>query len=176
MFATGFGPSLESSAICPDCGALFERWSSYPRRIRLPGQSWRRIRIRRVHCKGCGRTHAVLPSFAYANRFDCSGVIWGAIEAAAGGRGYRPIAAGSGVPATTVRDWLRRIRREREPRRRYFAALCPQLGAAVPRGPPGGGLASLVEVVEVAHQAAKTRFGDAAVGSIGAFSSASCSG
>jgi hypothetical protein len=54
-------------------------------------------------------THALLPSFALLGRLDVVWVIGAALERVVAGAGLRPVAAGLGVPHTTVRDWWRRF-------------------------------------------------------------------
>jgi DNA-directed RNA polymerase specialized sigma24 family protein len=53
-------------------------------------------------------THVVLPAASVPRRADAAEVIGSALLAKAAGRGHRTIAAELGVPAGTVRGWLRR--------------------------------------------------------------------
>ena len=53
-------------------------------------------------------------------------VIWAGLLAAAQRRPWNPIAAGLGVPYTTVREWLRRFARRAD---RVHAWLCGLLPA-----------------------------------------------
>lgn len=66
--------------------------------------------VRRVRCQRCGVSHGLLPEFVTHGRLDGVEVIGAAIEAMIGGSGARTVAAGVGVPHTTVRDWGRRFR------------------------------------------------------------------
>jgi hypothetical protein len=53
----------------PDCqasGSLI-RWGTYERGA-LTGQADHRIRIQRLRCKTCGRTHSLLPDFLHPHR------------------------------------------------------------------------------------------------------------
>jgi hypothetical protein len=84
-------------------------WSGYQRWVRSGGGVWR-VWVRRSKCRPCGVTHALLPSFALLRRLDAVWVIGAALERAADGAGLRVVAAGLGVPHTTVRDWWRRFR------------------------------------------------------------------
>lgn len=56
--------NLEVKTIkCPDCGSCdMERHGYYKRYIIISGVKYP-IRILRIRCKECGKTHAVLPSF-----------------------------------------------------------------------------------------------------------------
>ncbi len=94
---------------CPSCGALTWRWSRYQRHLRRDAD--RLIWAPRVCCTGCGETQALIPWFVLPWRWDEVSVIGRAVELAAQGWGHRRIAAALGRPATTVRGWLRRIRR-----------------------------------------------------------------
>src|SRR5712692_11720858 len=61
MLAAGLGPALPEEACCPACGGLLRgRWRGYRRAVRL-GRRVARLAIGRSVCRGCGRTHALLP-------------------------------------------------------------------------------------------------------------------
>jgi hypothetical protein len=87
-------------------------------------------------------------------------VIGQALLARAQGRGHRVIARELGVPATTVRGWLRRFASRAELVRGHFTRLAcwldPQVGPIEPRGSPVG---DAVEAIGVAAVAAARRFG-----------------
>jgi hypothetical protein len=53
----------------PDCqaGGLLIRWGTYERGA-LTGEVDHRLRIQRVRCKACGRTHSLLPDFLHPHR------------------------------------------------------------------------------------------------------------
>jgi transposase-like protein len=109
MLRVGVGPSLERGMRCPVCAGELGSWGGYRRRVRV-GRARFRLLVRRARCRACERTHALLPGFLLARRLDVVDVIGCALEMAAGGRGYRPIAAALGRKETTVRSWLRRLR------------------------------------------------------------------
>jgi hypothetical protein len=106
----------------------------------------------------------LLPDVALLRRQDEVSVIGQAIEANVAGVGYRRIAAGLGVPADTVRGWLRRFVERAEPIRAHFTrlavALDPELGAVLPAG---SGIADALEAIAVAARAWVLRFGPADV-------------
>jgi hypothetical protein len=81
-------------------------------------------------------THALLPSFALLRRLDAVEVIGAALGRAAGGAGLRVVAAGLGVPHTTVRDWWRRFRVRAPMLAAGLCALVVELGGLVD-GLPG---------------------------------------
>jgi len=103
------GPVACAGMRCPACAGQLGSWGGYRRRVRV-GRATFRLLVRRARCGACERTHALLPGFLLARRLDMVDVIGCALEMAAGGRGYRPIAAALGRTGTTVRSWLRRLR------------------------------------------------------------------
>ena len=105
-------------------------WSGYHRWVRWGGGVWR-VWVRRARCRPCGVTHALLPSFALLRRLDAVEVIGAALGRAAGGAGLRVVAAGLGVPHTTVRDWWRRFRVRAPMLAAGLCALVVELGGLV---------------------------------------------
>lgn len=155
------GPLLPAGARCPGCGGeLHGFWWGYERTLRLERLRLLRLRIGRSRCRGCGRTHALLPSFVVPRRLDAAPVIAAALELAAAGRGHRPIALALSLPATTVRGWLRRLRASAGLLAARLWRFAQELGALAPRPPPGEGpLAGLLRAVAGAHGAAAARLG-----------------
>lgn len=96
---------------CPDpaCAGVMHFWHGYRRHLR--DDRHRLIWIPRVCCTVCGMTHALLPWFVLPFKWDRVEVIGRALELAARGWGHRRIALAIGRSETTVRGWLRRIRR-----------------------------------------------------------------
>ncbi len=96
---------------CPSCGTGRLRSWGYGREraIRVHGGGYRRLRPRRGRCRSCGSTHILLPSWAVPRRANAVGVIARAAAASAlHGTGSTRLGAELGVPAATVRGWLRR--------------------------------------------------------------------
>jgi len=86
--------------------------------------------------------------------------IGAAIEAHVGGEGHRPIAARLGVPAGTVRGWLRRFTQRAAQVRAHFTRCAVALDAE--QGPvlaAGSSVADALEAVAVAARAWVLRFG-----------------
>ena len=130
---------------CPGCGRAMGLWSGYARWVRCGGRAWR-VWVRRARCGPCRVTHALLPSFALARRVDVAEVAGAALERAAAGVGLRPVAAGLGVPHTTVRDWRRRFARRAGLLAAGLGALAVEVGAVLPRqvgGVEGAALAAV---------------------------------
>jgi hypothetical protein len=118
------------------------------------------LRPRRARCQGCLGTHVLLPDVALWRRQDEVAVIGQAIEAKVAGVAYRRIASGLGVPADTVRGWLRRFCERAELIRAHFTrcvvALDPEIGVVLPAG---SGIADALEAIAVAARAWVLRFG-----------------
>jgi transposase-like protein len=139
------------------CGGQLRPWGHARERVvRAVG----RVRPRRAKCRGCGRTHVLLWQSCLLRRRDGIAVIGVALTAKAGGVGHRRIAERLGVPADTVRGWLRRFARDAEAVRAHFLgwafALDGELGPVLPAG---GAFADGVGAMAIAARAFVLRFG-----------------
>jgi hypothetical protein len=147
---------------CPDCAGALGRWGFARRRRLRDVAGWLEVRPRRGRCRVCQATHVLLPSVALLRRVDLARVIGVALLAKAAGRGHRQVAAELGVPATTVRGWLRRLAERAEQVRSHFTRLAgwldPQVGPITARGSP---LGDAVEAIGTAAVAAARRLGPA---------------
>lgn len=148
---------------CPGCGGVLGPWGSARGRwLRGRGGRQQRVRPRRARCRGCRATHVLLPVGVLLRRRDLAGVVGGALLAKArdGGKGHRRIAVELGVPATTVRGWLRRFAARAELIAGHFARLAawldPSVAAPEPRGSP---VACAVEAIGLAAVVAARRLG-----------------
>ena len=159
--------ALTSGALaCPghDCAGILGPWGyARTRRLRLgTGRTWAHT-PRRARCRGCGRTHVLVPALSYPRRPDTVETVGAALLGAARGLGHRRIADEIGLPATTVRGWLQRARANSETIRVNATiaahALDPMLGPIRPTGSP---LGDMVEAVGVAVAAHVRRLGPAA--------------
>ena len=105
----------------------------------------------------------LLPSWCAPRRADAIEVIGTAAAMALAGAGYGRIGAGLGVPAATVRGWLRQA--PLPPPRRCARTRCTSsaspAGAADPplQGPAASPLGDALNAVAACAQAAITRFG-----------------
>jgi transposase-like protein len=165
MIERGVGPALPGGARCPECGGELRLWpqTGYLRFVRRGGVTSRMWLRRAVCVGGCGRTHALRPSFLLGWRRDVVAVIGWALAEAAEGAGHRRVAGLVGVHETTVRSWLVRLRAGAERWRWRFLALAVELGAELARAPPECAsprlLLALLEALTVAYAAACERFG-----------------
>ena len=113
---------------CPDCGGVLERWAWARRRVlRGAGGVAVPVRPRRARCRACGRSHVLLPVFALLRRADAAVVIGAGLAGKAAGSGARTIAGRLGVPAATVRGWLRRFAARAAAVRLVFTGLLVDL-------------------------------------------------
>lgn len=154
------GGSLE----CPGCGGELGPWGWARRRVLRVRLAERWVRPRRGRCRSCRVTHVLLPVSALVRRRDAVEVIGAALAAKQSGMGHRGVAVGIGVPATTVRGWLRRFGAKAEFLRAQFAAVAHgidrDLGRIEPRGSP---TADALEAIGVAAAAAARQFGPSPV-------------
>lgn len=149
---------------CPSCGGALGPWGWARRRVLRVGGAGRWMRPRRGRCRSCLVTHVLLPVVALWRRRDAVEVIGAALAAHQSGLGHRRIAAEAGVPAATVRGWLRRFVVKAEFLRGEFTGeahgIDRDLGRVEPRGSP---IADALEAVGVAAGAAARRFGPSPV-------------
>lgn len=97
---------------CPDCRGALRPWATArSRTVRLPGGGQTRLTPDRARCTDCLRSHVLLPAQVVPRRAYSADVIGASLLAAARGTSRATIAAGLGVPAGTLRDWLRAARR-----------------------------------------------------------------
>jgi len=95
---------------CPSCQAGRLRRHGYgrEREIRVPGGERETVRPPRGLCRSCGATHQLVPAWAVPRRKDGAGVIArAAVASVLRGAGSRRLGRDLGVPAGSVRGWLR---------------------------------------------------------------------
>jgi hypothetical protein len=109
-------------------------------------------------------THVLLPVTVLLRRADAAGVIWAGLLARAAGRGHRPIGLLLGVPASTVRGWLRRLASRLEAVRVHFLLVGRRAGVdlVVPKA-LGSPWQDVIAAVGAATEAVTGRFGTAGV-------------
>lgn len=145
---------------CPVCSGVLRPWGSARRRVLrcVGGEVWRCPR--RGRCESCGRTHVLLSCDSLVRRRDEVVVIGTALVMRAAGHGHRWAADVLGVPAATVRGWLRRFSRNAGLIRVWFTVLAHGLDPVLgPISPTGSGVGDAVEAVAVAARAASLRLG-----------------
>jgi hypothetical protein len=142
---------------CPTCSEAMGFWGFYERDVRI--DTVVKLLVRRVRCRGCATSHALLPDFVAHGRLDGIEVIGAGIEAMAKGVGARSAAAVAGVPHTTVRGWRRRLVSRAQVLTLGFWAACVALGDLVSRSVATGILSFLGAAIAAAVGAARRRFG-----------------
>jgi transposase-like protein len=162
---------------CPDCRGALRPWGwARPRGVRgIAGV----LRPRRARCPACGVTHVLLPVTVLARRAYAAEVIVAALLARATGSGHRRIGERLGVPASTVRGWLRVLGTRLEPVRLHLLRVARHAG--VDRGLPealGSPWLDVLAALGAATAAVTDRFGAfGVVGPVTAWQvAAACSG
>lgn len=158
---------LAAGAIgCPTChGGVLGGWG-YARARQIEGLS-EALRPRRARCRSCMVTHVLLPVTVLLLRAYAAERIWAALTARAEGTGHRRIGAGLGVPAATVRGWLRRAAGRLEAIRVWFLGVAVAAGVDV-QIPDGSGCPWRDVLAAVATATAAIRFRFGADGLLGA--------
>lgn len=149
---------------CPACEGELRPWAhARPRRLRAP-DGLVLVLPRRSRCRGCDKTHVLLPVLLFLRRHDLAEVIGRALVDKGAGAGHRRIAAELRLPEETVRGWLRRFSLRASAIREHFTRLAHGLGADLtvvqPRGSP---VTDALEAIGVAARAAAERFGAAPI-------------
>lgn len=145
---------------CPACDGALRPWGHARARVLRGDPPGAAIRPRRARCRSCLVTQVLLPDCCLARRRDRVEVIGSALAAKVSGDGHRRIAARIGVPAGTVRGWLRRFKSAADQVRAHFTAWAYRLDALqAPIDPAGGPMADALEAIGVAARAATLRFG-----------------
>ena len=106
--------SVPDRCFHPECQASESliRWGTYERGA-LTGEADHRIRIQRVRCKVCGRTHSLLPDFVHPHRHFVIDLLQQAVSAyLLVGLGWRRLMRqvqgvyDQGPARSTVREWV----------------------------------------------------------------------
>lgn len=152
---------LKGRLRCPSCAdGVLGPWGFARERELRHGSGCERRRFRRSRCRVCKATHVLVPTSTLLRRLDDVEIIGAALLAKATGQGHRCIAAALGLPATTVRGWLRRFQRRAAAIWALAVGLAhrddPELGPIEARGSP---VSDAVEALGVAVAAFTRRFG-----------------
>src|SRR6476646_2665961 len=113
---------------CPRCGdGVLTGWG-HARSRWIDGLA-DSLRPRRARCRSCRATHVLLPVTVLLRRAYAAERIWAALTARSNGEGHRRIGVSLGVPAATVRGWLRRAAQRLEAMRALFLPVAVTAGA-----------------------------------------------
>lgn len=143
-------------SVCPD--GVLVRWG-FARSRRVVGLA-DPVRPRRSRCRGCAVTHVLLPVSLLLRRAYAAELVWAVLKAKAAGVGHRRIAAAAGIPACTVRRWLRVMGRRAEAVRQWFLGVTVTVGVdvSIPAA-TGTGIGEVLAAVGAARAAIVSRFG-----------------
>jgi Domain of unknown function (DUF6431) len=144
---------------CPSCGRPLIGWGGYWRWLRAPPLI-ARIWIRRGRCRGCRRSHALLPDLLLVRRLDGVAVIGQGLQSKVlVGLGLRRVADQLDVPHTTLRSWWRRFRARSLTLLANYTRFAVELDGTSVSVDAGSADRAALEVLGVAWQRARTRFG-----------------
>jgi hypothetical protein len=144
--------------VCPGCLGALRPWGwARPRGVHgLVGV----LHPRRARCPVCLVTHVLLPVTVLLRRAYAVEVIGAALVARAGGSGHRVIGPTLGVPAATVRAWLRVMGARLETARTWLLQVAHRAGVdqAVPKA-LGSPWRDVLAALDAASRAVTGRFG-----------------
>jgi len=143
---------------CPGCRGVLRPWGwARPRGVHgIAGV----LRPRRVRCSGCLVTHVLLPVTVLVRPAYATEVIGAALLARAAGSGHRTIGQKLGVPASTVRGWLRVMAGRLEPVRLQLLQVARRAGVDRPvPGALGSPWRDVLAALGAATAAVTDRFG-----------------
>lgn len=121
-------------AFCPDCGHDKLIFWGKRKRFATDGKTSRRLFVRRVQRKGCGKTQAVLPAFLLKNQVHLVDVILLVLTSIViEENGSRATSAELGIARSTVRRWINKFKQSAEYHYRRFLFLKHNLH---PQAPP----------------------------------------
>lgn len=148
---------------CPSCpGGRLRPWGhGRERAVRLLNGRTARLRPRRGRCGSCRRTHVLLPSWCGPRRADGIEVIGTGLALALAGAGSARIGQELGVPGSTARGWLRRLRPRAAAMRQDAMFRLGFIGGSDPvlPAPAGSPLGDALAAVAACAHAAVTQHG-----------------
>ena len=137
--ALGADVEYERPSRCPDCDYTELIFWGKRKRFATDGKNSYSLFVRRVRCKGCDKTHTVLPAFLLKNQVYVVNLIVSAlllvfVEA----RGSRTTAERIGVARSTLRRWISRFKTSAASHYRRLLYLKHNLLPLAPPSPLGG--------------------------------------
>lgn len=147
---------------CPRCPVALRPWG-WARRRRVHGLATT-LRPRRARCPACLVTQVLLPVTVLSRRAYATDVIGAALSARADGHGHRSIGTRLGVPAATVRGWLRVMATRLEPVRQVLLQVMHRAGVDRPvPAATGSPWRDMLAALAAARSAVAGRFGPVGV-------------
>lgn len=157
---------LSGEIDCPSCpSGVLGGWGHA--RVRRVVGAPDPIRPRRSRCRGCSATHVLLPVVLLLRRAYLAELIVAALQSAAAGSGHRSIGAAVGVPATTVRGWIRVLSARADAVRNHFLAVAVAAGVqvSIPKA-TSSRCGDALAAIDAARSAVGSRFGADSVGAV----------
>ena len=101
---------LAGTLPCWRCSAPLRSWGhARPRYLHLSCDARVSLRPRRARCRSCLTTEVLLPAFAPPRSAYAMEVVGPALLSSTQGDSHRTIATDLGLPADTVRGWIRKV-------------------------------------------------------------------
>lgn len=154
---------LAGTLPCSRCSAPLRSWGyARPRSLRLSCGARVSLRPRRARCRACSTTDVLLPAFTPLRSAYTMEVVGPALLGSAQGRSHRTIAADLGLPADTVRGWIRKVRGRAEWLRTTATVAAHMFDANLPPLLPTevrSALAEAISALGAAAAAARLMFG-----------------
>jgi hypothetical protein len=148
---------------CWRCSAPLRPWGfARPRSLRLSCGARVSLRPRRARCRDCSATDVLLPAFAPPRSAYAMEVVGPALLGSAQERSHRTIAADLGLPADTVRGWIRKVNGRAEWLRTTATAAAHMFDSMFDPLPPTqtrSPLAEAISALGAAAAAARRMFG-----------------
>ena len=96
---------------CPHCGAAgnFTGHGGYERNYD-DGSGERRVRVNRVKCRSCGKTHALIWRGMVPYKLRSEGLCLRTLRSWAAGSSMRGLLASTGIPRTSLRRMLQHVK------------------------------------------------------------------
>jgi len=154
---------LAGTLPCSRCSAPLRSWGyARPRSLRLSCGAHVSLRPRRARCRTCSVTHVLLPAFAPPRSAYAMEVVGQVLVGGAQGLSHRTIAADLGLPADTVRGWIRKVNGRAEWLRTTATAAAHMFDSMFDPLPPTqtrSPLAEAISALGAAAAAARRVFG-----------------
>lgn len=151
---------------CPSCvSGVLGGWG-HARLRRIVGTAVP-VRPRRSRCRGCRATHVLLPVVLLLRRAYLADLIFSALHLAATGSGHRSTGIELGIPAATVRGWVRVLTARAGQLRNYFLNIAVAAGVevSVPKA-TGSGCGDVLAAIDAARSSVTDRFGANSLGEV----------
>lgn len=137
--ALGANVEYAKPDFCPDCGHPELIFWGKRKRFAADSESCFVLVVRRVRCKGCGKTHTILPAFLLKNQVYLVNLILLTLTLVfIEGKGSRATAEKLRLARSTIRRWINRFKASAAGHYRRLLFLKHNLVPLAPPLPAGG--------------------------------------